>query len=81
MATPTPQTGTPSTPIPEIGTLSEQQVRGSACVHCGIHLDNGTAIDLGEQHTRRAGSLVRWFPRACPGCTSGPAENWPSLST
>jgi hypothetical protein len=58
MATRTP-------PIPALGTLSEQQVRGTACVHCGIHLDNGTAVDLGEQAVRRAGNLQRWFPRAC----------------
>jgi hypothetical protein len=81
VATPPPQTGTPSTPLPEIGTLSEQQVRGSACVHCGIHLDNGDAIDLGERPASRAGGRVSWFPRACPRCTSGPAENWPNLST
>lgn len=52
--------------IPPIGDLSEQQIRGAACVHCGIHLDNATAVDLGERRTRRAGVLVRWFPRACP---------------
>ncbi|MFJ3201044.1 hypothetical protein [Streptomyces sp. NPDC086989] len=53
-------------PLPPIGDLSEQQVRGAACVYCGILLDNGTAIDLGEQPASRAGVAVRWFPRACP---------------
>lgn len=52
--------------LPPIGTLSEQQIRGTACVHCGIHLDNATAVDLGERHVSRAGQQVRWFPRACP---------------
>ncbi|MFG2412246.1 hypothetical protein [Streptomyces goshikiensis] len=48
--------------------LTDQQVRGSACVHCGICLDNGDAVDLGERTASRAGEPVRWFPRACPGC-------------
>ncbi|WP_030764683.1 hypothetical protein [Streptomyces sp. NRRL F-2664] len=53
-------------PLPPVGDLSEQQVRGTACVHCGIVLDNATAVDLGERRTGRAGGRVRWFPRACP---------------
>lgn len=52
--------------LPPLSELTEQQVRGSACVHCGIHLDNGDAVDLGERRAGRAGSVVRWFPRACP---------------
>ncbi|WP_327413705.1 hypothetical protein [Streptomyces sp. NBC_01233] len=52
--------------LPCLSELSEQQVRGAACVHCGVHLDNATAVDLGEQRASRAGSSVRWFPRACP---------------
>lgn len=52
--------------LPPLSSLSEQQVRGAACVYCGIHLDNGNAVDLGEQRTGRAGSAVFWFPRACP---------------
>lgn len=52
-------------PLPPVGDLSEQQVRGTACVYCGIHLDNATAVDLGERTARQAGSPRRWFPRAC----------------
>lgn len=52
--------------LPPLSTLSDQQVRGTACVYCGICLDNATAIDLGEQRAGRAGASVRWFPRACP---------------
>ncbi|MET9467819.1 hypothetical protein ABZY44_24050 [Streptomyces sp. NPDC006544] len=52
--------------LPPIGDLSEQQIRGAACVRCGVHLDNATAVDLGERRGRRAGSPFRWFPRACP---------------
>lgn len=51
--------------LPPVGDLSEQQVRGIACVYCGITLDNATAIDLGERPAGRAGGRVRWFPRAC----------------
>jgi hypothetical protein len=52
--------------LPPMSELSEQQVRGTACVYCGIHLDNADAIDLGERRASRAGIAVRWFPRACP---------------
>lgn len=55
-------------PLPPLSDLSEQQVRGVACVHCGIHLDNGDAVDLGERPASRAGQRSRWFPRACPPC-------------
>lgn len=51
--------------LPPLSELSEQQVRGAACAYCGIHLDNATAVDLGTRITHRAGSPVRWFPRAC----------------
>ncbi|MCY0928282.1 hypothetical protein OTB20_19195 [Streptomyces sp. H27-H1] len=56
--------------LPPLSELSEQQVRGTACVHCGIHLDNGDAVDLGERPVVRAGQRSRWFPRACPPCGS-----------
>ncbi|WP_411102417.1 hypothetical protein [Streptomyces sp. cmx-4-9] len=52
--------------LPPISDLTEQQVRGTACVWCGVCLDNASAVDLGERRTRRAGMLLRWFPRACP---------------
>ncbi|WP_030300460.1 hypothetical protein [Streptomyces katrae] len=52
-------------PLPPVGDLSEQQVRGTACVYCGIHLGAGPAVDLGEQLARVADLAVRWFPRAC----------------
>lgn len=57
---------TPTPPLPAIGDLSEDQVRGAACIRCAVRLDNGNAIDLGERRTKRAGGTVRWFPRACP---------------
>jgi hypothetical protein len=52
--------------LPPIGDLTELQVRGAACVYCGVILDSGTAVDLGEQRSRRAGATFSWFPRACP---------------
>ncbi|MER5184492.1 hypothetical protein ABT009_40305 [Streptomyces sp. NPDC002896] len=48
--------------------LSEQQVRGTACVWCAVTLNNGTAVDLGPQAVRRLDGRIFWFPRACPTC-------------
>ncbi|MET7452550.1 hypothetical protein ABZT03_11750 [Streptomyces sp. NPDC005574] len=52
-------------PLPSLDGLSEQQVRGKACVWCCITLPTGLAVDLGPRTTKRAGSEVRWFPRSC----------------
>ncbi|MFB6805509.1 hypothetical protein [Streptomyces sp. NPDC056387] len=57
----------PLPPLPPVGDLSEQQVRGTACVYCGIHLGAGPAVDLGERIAQLADLRVRWFPRACTG--------------
>lgn len=46
--------------------LTEQQERGAACVHCGVILDNSTAINLGARRSNRNGVMTSWFPRACP---------------
>ncbi|MFD8577420.1 hypothetical protein ACFV1H_19055 [Streptomyces virginiae] len=51
--------------LPDVGTLTEDQVRGAACVWCGVILDNATAMDLGERSARIADLAVRWWPRAC----------------
>ncbi|MGW0736970.1 hypothetical protein [Streptomyces sp. NPDC002851] len=48
--------------------LSEQQVRGTACVWCGVILDNRTAVNLGQRPLHRLDLVVSWFPRACPSC-------------
>lgn len=47
-------------------SLSEQQERGKACVHCSVTLDNRAVIDLGARLVTRNGVTVSWFPRACP---------------
>ncbi|MGW4505667.1 hypothetical protein ACWENO_13610 [Streptomyces sp. NPDC004436] len=51
--------------LPPVGTLTEDQVRGAACVWCGAPLDSTTAVDLGERPARIGDLAVRWFPRAC----------------
>ncbi|MEV6580301.1 hypothetical protein AB0M92_19285 [Streptomyces sp. NPDC051582] len=46
--------------------LTELQERGRACVHCGVILDNGSAIQLPARLVTRGGHLTSWLPRACP---------------
>lgn len=52
------------TPLPPLHRLSEQQVRGAACVHCGVIL-GPTAVDLGERKASWGSEHVAWYPRAC----------------
>ena len=54
--------------LPNLNSLSEQQVRGAACVWDGIILAPQTAVDLGQREADRAGRAVPWFPRACRRC-------------
>ncbi|MGW1024176.1 hypothetical protein ACWD4J_10720 [Streptomyces sp. NPDC002577] len=51
-----------------MSTLSEQQVRGKACVWCAVALDNGTAVDLGPRAMKVVDDQARWFPRSCSSC-------------
>ncbi|MGQ4349673.1 hypothetical protein [Streptomyces sp. SAS_275] len=77
MATTSATTGTgPVTvlPLPGIGELTEQQVRGQACVWDAVPLSGVPAVDLGPQTAARAGSPVRWFPRGCPSCVASRAH-------
>jgi hypothetical protein len=60
--------------LPSLDTLTEDQVRGGACVWGGEPLTAATAVDLGERRTRRAGTLVSWFPRGCRSCTARAAQ-------
>lgn len=55
-------------PLPSIGDLSTQQVRGIYCVWNGVVLTPATAVDLGVQKASRAGQPVAWYPRACRPC-------------
>lgn len=57
-------------PLPDLNTRTDDQTRGKTCVYDGIPLTPQTAVDLGERMSPLNGStsLMRWFPRACPGC-------------
>lgn len=58
----------PPLKLPKPGSLSEQQVRGRACVWCAVALSNATAHDLGMRTMRRLDSEFAWFPRSCRPC-------------
>ncbi|MFJ9038035.1 hypothetical protein ACIRF8_15750 [Streptomyces sp. NPDC102406] len=60
--------------LPRTGGLTEDQLRGRACVWCGDHLDNATAVDLGPQILTQLGHQAHWFPRACPAHEEGAAS-------
>ncbi|MEH0574280.1 hypothetical protein QBA54_07250 [Streptomyces sp. B21-108] len=55
-------------PIPALDGLSQEQVRGAACVWCDTGLDTATAVDLGERRHKRLDGHYSTFPRACPSC-------------
>lgn len=55
-------------PIPALNGLSQEQVRGAACVWCDTGLDTATAVDLGERRHKRLDGRYSTFPRACPAC-------------
>ncbi|MFE0088734.1 hypothetical protein [Streptomyces sp. NPDC059016] len=52
-------------PLPPIGSLTQRQVRGMDCVHCGIVLTAQTAVDLKPRPLRIADRTFTWFPRSC----------------
>ena len=54
--------------LPEWADLSEQQVRGRACVWCAVTLHNGSAVDLGSRRIRVLDGHLNTFPRACRTC-------------
>lgn len=56
--------------LPDLDGLSEQQIRGTACVWDGITLTPATAVSLGIQAASRAGAPVSWYPRACRRCVA-----------
>lgn len=52
--------------LPPVTDLTEQQLRGWACVWCLKWLSAGTDEDLGEQRVvPESGAAYSWFPRAC----------------
>ena len=62
-------------PLPDHNSLSQQQVRGTACVWCGVALAPDTAVDLGERRIRVLDDHVTTFPRGCRQCTGQAAYN------
>lgn len=64
----------PPLKLPEPGSLTEQQVRGRACVWCAVALNNATAHDLGMRSMRRLDTEFAWFPRSCRPCTVAAAH-------
>ncbi|WP_329215342.1 hypothetical protein OG352_06655 [Streptomyces sp. NBC_01485] len=55
-------------PLPALDGLSQERVRGAACIWCDTRLDTATAVDLGERRHRRLDGHYSTFPRACPAC-------------
>ncbi|WP_329336031.1 hypothetical protein OG252_12945 [Streptomyces sp. NBC_01352] len=57
-------------PLPDLNTRTDDQTRGATCVYDGVPLAPTAAVNLGERMSPLNGStsLMRWFPRACPGC-------------
>ncbi|GAB2732891.1 hypothetical protein [Streptomyces bullii] len=53
--------------LPSLDGLTEDQVRGAACVWCNVPLPVD-AVDLGPQRKKRLDGEYNWFPRGCPKC-------------
>jgi hypothetical protein len=52
--------------LPAYNSLTEQQVRGLACVWNSEHATPD--VDLGERTFKRLGTPTSWHPRACRPC-------------
>ncbi|MEV7793435.1 hypothetical protein AB0O68_15790 [Streptomyces sp. NPDC087512] len=64
--------------LPELDTLTDDQVRGAHCAWCRTPLQADTAINFGEQTSpdpRSTSTIgIRWYPRACPACAAKKAH-------
>ena len=54
--------------LPALDGLTQEQVRGAACIWCDTRLDTDTAVDLGKRKHRRLDGRYSTFPRACRPC-------------
>jgi hypothetical protein len=55
--------------LPSLDELTEQQVRGLACVWGGSLLeDDAVAVDLGPRRRGNLGREYEWYPRGCSFC-------------
>jgi hypothetical protein len=50
------------------GSLTKEQVHGTACIWCAVELTDGTATDLWAWPDPAA-AASSWSPRGCRGCT------------
>ena len=55
-------------PLPILGKLTPEQIRGASCVWCDTGLNAEVAIDFGACHGSLMGQATIWYPRACPAC-------------
>lgn len=55
-------------PLPDLGELSEEQVRGAICVWGGEALSGGSVVDLKPRRHRLLDGHFDTFPRACRPC-------------
>ncbi|ELP64168.1 hypothetical protein STRTUCAR8_05606 [Streptomyces turgidiscabies Car8] len=67
---------TATLPVPALGSLRPEQIRGEACVWGGGLLDSG-AVDLGRRSGTLMGIVGPWEPRACTSCVH--AAVWRAL--
>ena len=56
-------------PLPMLGGLSPEQIRGASCVWGNGPVDAESAIDFGACHGSLMGQATVWYPRACRACT------------
>lgn len=56
--------------LPALDGLTQEQVRGAACVWCTAGLATATAVDLGERRHKRLDGHYSTFPRACRPCVT-----------
>ncbi|QCR49792.1 hypothetical protein [Streptomyces sp. SGAir0924] len=64
--------------LPELDTLTDDQVRGAHCAWCKAPVIAEDAVDFGEKTSPASWSTstigVRWYPRACPACAADRAH-------
>lgn len=55
-------------PVPALGILRPEQIRGEACIWGGEPLAGGSAVDLGRRSGSLMGIVAPWEPKACADC-------------
>ena len=54
--------------LPALDDLTQEKVRGAACIWCSVILTAETAVNLGERKHKRPGGCFYTFPRSCRPC-------------